>query len=330
MSESSVRIAVCIADQVARNTACSMFSVAGARMQVCADASAIEAVLEDVHAVLLGLNAAPDQTLDALAVLRKRSATIPIFAIADTEGERHAKRAKKFGATEVIANSALKRRAGQLVRQVAQANNIEDRPVRAQGWTPNHATDGYDVESMDLGAWLATPGNRRLLGLPSEETPEPAEGPPPVEPMRRPDIERAQVALDAPIAARARQEAAVPISLPPRTEARPQRREETSLCVESDCPRLALFREQYAAQNAAILEAHQQREKRLLAELRNELLQAVSQQIAASETKAFGKLDGRVAEVWKGMATTIRRLQIVSGALGAALVAMAVAMAWRW
>ncbi len=167
MNERSVRIAICIKDRVARQLACSMFSSAGAEIQLCDDTSAIKAAADaqDLQAIVLGLGAAPEPTFDALVLLRQWFANIPIYVIADVAGQRHGKRTKAFGATQVIPHEELQRRVGQLIRAAAQAGKKDDLDVRPPGWAPGKGDDGYEVQSMDLGAWLSVPGNRRLLGM---------------------------------------------------------------------------------------------------------------------------------------------------------------------
>ena len=168
MSKKPVRIAVSIKDRVARQLACGMLSSAGASIQICDDAAAILQSGDDLQAIVLGLAPAVDETIDALVILRQRLPTLPIYVITDTAGQRHAKRVKSFGATQVIPHEELQRRVVPLVQQVAQVNQIDDLSVRSPGWAANKIDQGYEVQSMDMGAWLSIPGNRRLLGL--EET----------------------------------------------------------------------------------------------------------------------------------------------------------------
>lgn len=193
MNDRSVRIAICIKDRVARQLACSMFSSAGAEIQLCDDTSAIKAAADaqDLQAIVLGLGVAPEPTFDALVLLRQWFANIPIYVIADAAGQRHGKRTKAFGATQVVPHEELQRRVGQLVRAASQGAKKDDLDVRAPGWAPGKGDDGYEVQSMDLGAWLSVPGNRQLLGIKdppgssSSSTPvsqEPVFGTPPAAP----------------------------------------------------------------------------------------------------------------------------------------------------
>jgi len=165
MSKKPILIAVSIKDRVARQLACGMLSSAGASVQICDDAAAILQIADDLQAIVLGLAPVVDETVDTLVILRQRLATLPIYVITDTAGQRHAKRVKSFGATQVIPHEELQQRVGPLVQQIAQVNQIDDLSVRSPGWAANKIDQGYEVQSMDMEAWLSIPGNRRLLGL---------------------------------------------------------------------------------------------------------------------------------------------------------------------
>ena len=322
MNERSVRIAISIKDRVVRQLACNMFSTAGASVEVYDDTAAILDAADPIQGIVLGLGAAPEETFDALVMLRQRLATIPIYVITDTAGEqRHAKRAKSFGATQVIVHELLQRRVGHLVQQVAQGSGIKDWGIRSPGWVVPKADQGYDIESMDLGAWLAIPGNRRLLGMqePHTEAAMPAAGP-------AGQDERLGAGQTIPV-----QTPSTPpvtatewIGVPqspgsgPGVCAASERGEDQAPCHLTDCPLLTHCREEHDAQNAAILDAHKQREKRmqelnqayrerLQVEIRHELNQTMTRQIAAA----------------------IRRMNLMVGALAGVVVLMSIGLVWR-
>jgi hypothetical protein len=361
MSEKPVRIAISVKDRVTRHMACGLFSSAGVGVQVCDDTTAILAAAEDVQAIVLELAASFDETIDALVLLRQRLPNMPIYVMTDAAGQRHAKRLKSFGVTEVIPHEELQRRVGHLVKEIAMANQIDDWGVRSPGWTATRVDEGYDVHSMDIGAWLSIPGNRRLLGLEessapmirSADGPESRDGqrvaslPPrvgnPIPPAARlvteDGAERSQVAAPSQGDLSRLSERAVGLPLTGVPAAEDQ---VTPLpCALADCPRLVACREEHKAQNAALLDTQIQREKRLLeqhqafrerlqAELRGEFGQFVNQQIAALEAKSQQGLDERVR---LGVAVATRRLHLMVGALAAVLAIVMVlggALAWRW
>ncbi len=129
-----------------------MFGSAGATVLICDGAAAIIKAADGLQAIVLGLGAAPEETFDALVMLRQRLATISIYLIADAAGERSAKRATQFGATQVIPNALLECRVAHLVKQIEQAGEIEDWSICSPGWMAPRTDQGYDIESMDLGA----------------------------------------------------------------------------------------------------------------------------------------------------------------------------------
>ena len=365
MSEKPVRIAISIKDRVARQLACGMFSSAGAGVQLCDDAAAILAVAEDMQGIVLELAPAVDETIDALVLLRQHLATMPIYVIANAAEQRHAKRLKSFGATQVIPHEELQRRVGHLVQEIAKANQIDDWGVRSPGWGANRMNEGYDVQSMDMGAWLSIPGNRRLLGLEESSTapnrsaaaPPPRDGqraadqpqpPQPPQMARTPSAanvraedgaERPPLAAFTPGDLRGPSEPAVapprPVVVPPS-----EGRGEGVPCGLADCPHLVACREEHKAQNAAILESHIQREKRLQemnqafrerlqADLRGEMNQLIKQRNAAGEAKSQQVLNERVRQ---GVAVAMRRVNLMLGLLAgvlAVLIALGSALAWR-
>ena len=348
MSERSIRIAVSIKDRAARQLACTMFSNAGATVKACDGAAAIREAGADLQAMVLGLGAAPEETFDALVMLRQRLATIPIYVIADTAGERSAKRATQFGATQVIPNALLERRVAHLVKQIAQAGGIEDWSIRSPGWMAPRADQGYNIESMDLGAWLAIPGNRRLLGMqePSTEAATPTSGPAVQD--ERPGADRARTAPNPPLPTVTELEwiaAAPPVPEEPALEASaaPQAVAGGAPCGLGDCRFLIECRAQHEAQNAAILEVHKQRERRqqeqnqtfrdhLQADLRIELHQTVIQEITAAQVRAQARMDAFVAKVRRERSAAIHRINLILGVLGGVIVLVVLAgigLAWR-
>ncbi len=364
MSKKPVRVAVSIKDRIARQLACGMFSSAGASIQICDDAAAILEIADGLQAIVLGLTPAVDETIDALVILRQRLATLPIYVITDAAGQRHAKRVKSFGATQVIPHEELQRRVVPLVQQVAQVNQIDDFSVRSPGWAANKIDQGYDVHSMDMGAWLSIPGNRRLLGLeePADavedvadlgsievdsadaDSPEafaqrderstadrilktPAQPIPPSIVAEVAPIEQPRVAA---LSVRDLSRPPEPSVASPRPDpsAATARGSDSVPCDLADCPRLVRCREEHDLQNAAILETHIQREKRLLemnqafrdrllAELRIEWSQLIDQLIAAGELKAERVMNDRIQ---RGIAAATRRYNLMLGALAGTLV----------
>ncbi len=348
MSERSVHIAVSIKDRAARQLACTMFSNAGATVDACDGAAAILEAGADLQAMVLGLGAAPEETFDALVMLRQRFATTPIYVIADPAGERYAKRATQFGATQVIPNALLERRVAHLVKQVAQAGGIEDWSIRSPGWTAGKADPGYELESMDLGAWLSIPGNRRLLGMqePHTESAAPSARPTagPAHQDERPGADRPRTAPSPPVQTVTEMEwIAAPPTPVPELSAVPEAADDGAACSLGDCPLLIQCRTHHEAQNAAILDAHKQRERRqqeqnqtfrerLQAELRIELHQSVIQEIAAAEVRAQARLDGFVAKVRLERSAGLQRINLILGVLGGLIVLVVLAgigFAWR-
>lgn len=335
MNEPPLRIAVSIKDRGTRQTVCTAFAAAGASVQVCDDATLREAG-EEVQGIVLGLSAAAEDVLDTLLIVRKRSATIPIYVIADAAGQRHAKRVKSFGATEVIALDLVQRRAPHLVKQVAQAGKGEDWTLQP-GWAAAKADQGYDLQSMDLGAWLSVPGNRGLLGMP-EPTVAAAAAPtsgPAHQGQRQGGAPRPAVPAEsqaAPATVPARDGARLPPSPTPRADSATDG-EELAPCSHDDDARLVQCREQHAAQHAAILEVHKQREKRLQADLTNELHQAMAQQLAAAMANAQDRMDAGVAALRLELAAALRRVKLLVGVLFGALfgilVVLGLGLAWR-
>jgi len=381
MSKKPVRIAVSIKDRVARQLVCGMFSSAGASVEVCDDAAAILQIGDDLQAIVLGLAPAVDETIDALVILRQRLATLPIYVVTDTAGQRHAKRVKSFGATQVIPHDELQRRVGPLIQQIAQVNQIDDLSVRSPGWAANKIDQGYEVQSMDMGAWLSIPGNRRLLGLEepadavedladvdaidadsvdvdsadadSPDTfPQRDERPAadriltvpvqPLPPLRVGDVAPSEPSWVATVRAGDLGHPPQPAVAPPRPDpcAATECGSDGTPCSLADCPRLVRCREEHDAQNAAILETHIQREKRLLemnqvfrdrlqAEFRTEWSQLIDQRIAAGELNSERIMNERIQ---RGIAAATRRFNLILGALAAALVLvmiLGIILGWR-
>ena len=333
MNEPPLRIAVSIKDRGTRQTVCTAFAAAGASVQVCDDASLRQAG-EEVQGIVLGLSAAAEDVLDTLLIVRKRSATIPIYVIADAAGQRHAKRVKSFGATEVIALDLVQRRAPHLVKQVAQAGKGEGWTLQP-GWAAAKADQGYDLQSMDLGAWLSVPGNRGLLGMPEPPVAAAAPTSGPAHQGQRPGGAQGPAvpaaSQAAPATVPARDGARLPPSPTPRADSAADG-EDQAPCSHDDS-RLVQCRAQHAAQHAAILEAHKQREKRLQADLTNELHQAMAQQLAAATANAQDRMDAGVAALRLELAAALRRVKLLVGVLFGALfgilVVLGLGLAWR-
>ena len=322
-----------------------MFSNAGATVKACDGAPAILEAGADLQAMVLGLGAAPEETFDALVMLRQRFATTPIYVIADPAGERYAKRATQFGATQVIPNSLLERRVAHLVKQVAQTGGIEDWSIRSPGWMAPRADQGYNIESMDLGAWLAIPGNRRLLGMQEPSTEAGTSTPDPAVEDERPRADRTRTAPSPPLPTVTELEwiAAPPPVPAPEPSAAPRATADGAPCDLGECRLLIEYRAQHEAQNAAILEVHKQRERRqqeqnqafrdhLQADLRIELHQAVIQEIAAAEVRAQARMDAFVTKVRRERSAAIHRINVILGVLVGVLVLVVLAgigLAWR-
>lgn len=325
MNERSVRIAIGINDCVARQLACTIFSTAGAKVQVCENPAATLEVADTIQACVFSLDASLEQTCDAIVALRKQSATLPVYVITDAAGQRHAKRATLCGATQIITNEQLQRRAGFLVQELAQRSGIDDWGIRSPGWAPSKEDAGYDIESMDLGTWLSIPGNRRLLGM--DEESETAQSPPAAAPAldTMPDVDGPDTEPGPAAAASA--EPKMQISSAFGIAAAP-----AGGATSINCPQVLQSRAQHDAQNIAILNAHMQREKRLQAEIRNELTKAMTRQLAASEAKLQGQFDASLAQVRQDVATTLRRVNLMTGILAGVVVLIilgAVGVVWR-
>jgi len=359
MNERPVHIAVSIKDRAIAHIVCSMFSSAGAVVQVCADPGAIEEAPDAAQGIVLGLSAVPEETFDALVLLRQRLATIPIYVVMDAAREqRYAKRAKSFGATQVIAHEQLQRRVGHLVKQVAEASPQEDWSIRSPGWAAARADQGYDIQSMDLGAWLSVPGNRRLLGLedpptaptaaevamtPAEREPAdaPSDGAPAVAQPTRPSP-------DAPAQHRP---APAPEQWPPARPAAPAgsnaapgddalHRDDANPSPPGAGDRAAGRRSQPGTPSDALLEALRQQEQHLLelnqtyrerlqAELRSELYRAITQQITATEARGQVRIAEGLTEARQQLAAAVRRIQLVVGALAVVAALVGLGLTWR-
>lgn len=348
MSEPSVRIAVSIKDRAARQLVCSLFSTAGASVQVCDGIAAISEAGDDLQAIVLGLSAAPEETFDTLVLLRQRVAGVPVFVVTDAAGERYGKRAATFGATQVIPLGLLERRVGHLVKQLAQAGGGEDWRARSSGLTGGKTDQGYELQSMDLGAWLSIPGNRRLLGMQEPGTEAAAAAAVPSA-SPAPSGERSgavqTVAVQPPSfpPVSELEWMAAPPSAAPGVAAASAGQEDGTPGDAGDCPLLIQCRNHHEAQNAAILEAHKQRERRqqeqnqtlrerLQAELRSELHQAVIQELAAAEVRAQARMDGFVAKVRLERSAALARINLILGVLGGVVVLVVFAgigLAWR-
>jgi CheY-like chemotaxis protein len=336
MTERSVRIAISIKDRVAQQLASTMIGNTGAHVEVCEDAAEILAVADSLQGIVLGLDASPEDTFDTLGTVRKQLPTIPIGVITDASGQRHTQRAEQLGATHVIPHHLLQMRVDSLVQEMAQHGGITDWGVRSPGWVPNNKDQGYDIESMDLEAWLSIPGNRRLLGM--EENPEKDD-------TTSPDAIRSKSGAEAPVEA--------PIQLTPaftpRGVAPPSVSGPSAWCAApptqvsphplpaadasgAECPHVVQCRVRHEAQNAAILEAHLQREKRLRADIKAEYLQSLTRQIAASEAKLQDHFDENLVRATEDIDAAVRRFKIMSGVMtgiGTLAVLTAIAVVWQ-
>ncbi len=132
----------------------------------------------------------------------------------------------------------------------------------------------------------------------------------------------------------------VPPSVPaPEPSAVPQAVADGVPCSLGDCPLLIECRAQHEAQNAAILDAHKQRERRqqeqnqafrdhLQADLRIELHQAMIQEIAVAEMRAQARMDAFLAKVRREHSAEIRCINLILGVV--VLVVLAdIGLAWR-
>ncbi|WP_295453876.1 hypothetical protein [uncultured Thiodictyon sp.] len=331
MNERPVRIAVSIKDRAAQQLVSNLFSTAGASIQVCDDAAAIIEAADDIQAIVLGLSAAPEKTFDALVVLRQKLAAIPIYVINDAAGERHAKRALRFGATQVVSQELLPRRVSHLLQPLASAKAPTKAPAPippnspAPGWAGGKADPAYEIQSMDLGSWLSVPGNRRLLGM---EEPD-ANGP---TPNADPAHQRERPGSDQTPPAAAGEGLRVAASLDPELGAG----EYSASDSLGDCPHVMRCRAQYETQSAAILEVHLQREKRLheLEHKLRERLQVdikheLTQQITAEEAHVKDLIAAVQAQVRREIATAITHVYLMVIALICAIVLAGLGMAWR-
>lgn len=318
MNERSVCIAVWIQDRVAQQLTCSMFANAGAKVLLCEDPAAILQAADRIQAIVLGLTGAAEATIDAVVMLHKRLATIPIYAIADTAGERHAKRLKTFGVSQVIPHGELQQRAGQLARQLAESSRIENWHPRPAGWAADKTNQGYDIESMDLGAWLSIPDNRRLLGETGPFEQAAGAGAKPPSGATRQDADGTVEVQAAPaprMAGGVSKHGAGGAPPGPDLQRVPEAGGLGATCGLADCPALGRCREEHRAQNGSILEAHKQREKRLQADIRSELLDAIARRIAASEAKTQERMNESVAALRREMVAAIRRASLLLGGL---------------
>lgn len=326
MTERSVRIAISITNPVAQQLAYEMFSTTGARVDVFENVAEIIAVADDIQAVVLGLDAFPDDTFDALAALRERLPTTPIYVISAAAGQRHTERAERVGATHVIPYSDLKLRVGPLVQEIAQNSGMPDLGIRSPGWVPPSSDQGYDIESMDLNAWLSIPGNRRLMGM-QEDSKSTDSVSADAENSAFGDDGDA-VEADAAVIPRAPASAprdahggAVGATAPAETAG------------DLDWAHIEESRARGDAQRAATLDAHLRREQHLRAELKNEFLQAISRQVASSEAKMLDQIDERLQKATRENAAAIRQVKLMASILAGAaalLLLAAIGMLWRF
>jgi len=321
MTERSVRVAISIKNPVAQQLACEMFSTTGVRIDVFDDPAAIINAADNIQAIVLGLDAFPEETLDALALLRKRLATTPIFVIAAAAGQRHTERAELSGATQVIPYSELKLRVGPLVQEIARSSGIQDWGIRSPGWAPPNSDQGYDIESMDLNAWLAIPGNRRLLGMQEEpKSNDATSGPRPQDGLGKDNPTTEPVTI-------------TPTSPDIHAEIVPTAATAQSGTVDStDWTQIPAIRARQSAEDDAVSEAHLRREKQLIAELKSEFSQAMTRQIASSEAKILDRIDESLVKAMRDNATAIRQVKLMAGVIAGAaafLVLAAVGVMWR-
>lgn len=321
MTDRSVRVAISIKNPVAQQLACEMFGTTGVKIDVFDDAAAIIDVADTIQAIVLGLDAFPEDTLEALVLLRKRLATTPIFVIAAAAGQRHTERAALSGATQVIPYSELKLRVGPLVQEIARSSGIQDWGIRSPGWSPPNSDQGYDIESMDLNAWLAIPGNRRLLGMQEEpkgndatsssgeedgvSKDKPTTEPNPIAPTNR--EANAQSASAA--------EPAPPVAVD-----------------STDWAQIPAIRARQHSEDDAVSEDHLRREKQLMAELKSEFLQAMTRKIASTEAKILDHIDESLAKTMRDNAAAVRQVKLMAGVIAGTvvfLVLAAVAVIWR-
>jgi hypothetical protein len=332
MNQPSVRIALFIRDRVAQQLTCSMLGAAGANVLVCEDATAIQQAADGIQAIVLGLTGSAEDTIDAIVMLRKRSAAIPIYVVADTAGQRHSKRIRTFGVTQVIAHAELQQCAAQLVKQLEKSAPIENWAIPMPGWAADTTAQGYDVESMDLNAWLSIPGNRRLLGgtEPFGQADAPATATERKDPRLGTDRALPTQAASTPLA----RAAAAPNGIRLQSPGAGQRKAPDApgaqpTCGPGDCPHLIECREHRDAQNRAFLDAHKHREKRLEAEIKSELYNAMTERIAESHAKALQRMDDSLAEVRREIASAIRRMNVMMGGLVGLAVVVVLGFAWR-
>lgn len=322
MTERTARIAISITNPVAQQLAVTMFSSAGARVDVFENIKAILDVADTIQAIVLGLDAFPDETLEALTSLRERLAKLPIYVITAAAGQRHAKRAQLHGATRVIPYGELEQQIESLVQEIAQSSGISNADVHPPGWVPPSRDQGYDVESMDLNDWLSSPENRRLLGMRAESINDnsatattratPQAHPHRPEPgTHRPSTE--SIASTPP-----RQDEQT--KTPPTAATTPG-----EIADGANFQRIVEAQHQHDQQNAAIAEDILQREQDIRAELKREFLQAISEQIATSEAKLIERIDQSLANTTRGNALAIRKVKLMAGVLAAAAVLLVIA-----
>ncbi|AGA89511.1 hypothetical protein Thimo_0671 [Thioflavicoccus mobilis 8321] len=333
MNYRHVSIALHIKDRTVQQLTRSLLESAGSNVLLYDDAEAIKATAERVQAIVLGLTDAPKDTIDAVVTLRKRFKAMPIYVVADAAGQRHDKRIKASGVTEIIPHAALQQRAAQLVGQLAKSAQIDNSAIPAPVWAPNAVDESYDVYSMDLETWLAIPGNReRLLGNveSAAQTHVPAKGP---EHADRPPSPEPSIAAQAPPTTATAtvnedelQQPPTPSSLGYAPDAHDSQGHSDS--AFADFPLLIKCRAEHAAQNNAILDAHKQREKRLQTAIKTEFQRTMTDRIAASEAKMLPRIDEGVAEVRREVAGAIRRMNLMIGGLAGLVVILAIVFGW--
>ncbi len=190
--------------------------------------------------------------------------------------------------------------------------------------------DSVDVDSDDVDAAAALP--QREAQAAAERLPKV-----PVQPL--PPSTPRDAAPAAP--SRAPTVSVSPLGPPPESSVAPPRPDlaaattgesDSVPCSLADCPRLVRCREEHDMQNAAIMETHIQREKRLLemnqafrdrllAELRTEWSQLLDQRIAAGELKSERVMNDRIQQ---GIAAATRRYNLMLGALTGTLVILVI------
>lgn len=333
MNDQSVSIALYIKDRNAQLLTRSMFESAGARILLCDDTAAIQATASRAQAIVLGLAGSPENAIDAVVMLRKRLTTMPIYVLADHMGERHSKRIRAVGATEVILHAELQQRAPQLVSQLAGSAQAEGQVTPSPGWPPTAMDEGYDVESMDLETWMAIPGNReRLLGMAKSVTKPDVSARGPENMGRHPDAagsSATQARSTPPATTASATNGMRPPGLGLGNAQDSQESKDQPAYDFADFPLLIKCRKEHAEQNNAILDAHKQREKRLQAAIKVELHRAIAERITASEAKTLQRIDEGVSEVRREIAAAVRRTNFMIGGMFGLVVILAVVFGWR-